>query len=244
MSAFRSNSPLNIAILLLFMVLGCSYSQDKTHNSFLHMRMQMLRIQIEGRGIRDAKVLDAMKRVERHLFVPDVYKEAAYGDYPLPIGDGQTISQPYIVALMTDKLDLKQGDKVLEIGTGSGYQAAILAEICDSVFSIEIFESLYKRAALLLDELGYENITLKHGDGYKGWAAHAPFNAIIVTCAPTHIPSSLEYQLAEGGRMIIPTGTENRQELILLRKEQGKLIEKDIIPVRFVPMIRENGKTY
>ena len=244
MSAFRSNSPLNIAILLIFLVAGCSYSQEKTHNSFLHMRMKMLRTQIEGRGIRDADVLDAMKRVERHLFVPDAYKEAAYGDYPLPIGDGQTISQPYIVALMTDKLDLKKGDKVLEIGTGSGYQAAILAEICDSVFSIEIFESLYKRAASLLDELGYENITLKHGDGYKGWEAHAPFDAIIVTCAPTHIPTALEYQLAEGGRMIIPTGTENRQELILLRKEQGKLTEKDIIPVRFVPMIRENGKAY
>ena len=244
MSAFRSNSPLNIAILLLVLVVGCSYSQEETQNSFLHMRMQMLRTQIEGRGIRDAKVLNAMKRVERHLFVPDAYKGAAYGDHPLPIGDGQTISQPYIVALMTDKLDLKKGDKVLEVGTGSGYQAAILAEICDSVFSIEIFESLYKRAASLLDELGYENITLKHGDGYKGWEAHAPFDAIIVTCAPTHIPAALEYQLAEGGRMIIPTGTEYRQELILLIKEQGKLTEKDIIPVRFVPMIRENGKKY
>ncbi|MCK4569145.1 MAG: protein-L-isoaspartate(D-aspartate) O-methyltransferase [Bacteroidales bacterium] len=233
-----------IALVVLFFIAGCSYSQDKMKENYLHMRMEMVRKQIEARGIRDKKVLGAMKRVERHHFVPNGYEHAAYGDYPLPIGDGQTISQPYIVALMTDQLDLDSWDKVLEVGTGSGYQAAILAEICDSVFSIEIFESLYKTSRTLLKDLGYDNVILKHGDGYEGWPEHAPFDAIIVTCAPTHIPSALEYQLSEGGRMIIPTGNKYSQELILLIKQEGKLIQKDVIPVRFVPMIGEDGKPY
>lgn len=244
MSIIRCKVPPSLGIFLLFLFAACSYSQDKMNNDYLHMRLQMVKRQIEARGIRDKDVLDAMKRVERHLFVPNGYQHSAYGDYPLPIGDGQTISQPYIVALMTDKLDLKNTDKVLEIGTGSGYQAAILAEICDSVFSIEIFESLYLKAGNLLTELGYNNIALKHGDGYKGWIEHAPYDAIIVTCAPSHIPPELEYQLTEGGRMIIPTGKEYKQELILLRKKKGKLIEEDIVPVRFVPMLREDGKSY
>lgn len=204
----------------------------------------MVEYQIEARGVRDKPVLNAMKRVERHLFIPESYRHSAYGDHPLPIGDGQTISQPYIVALMTDKLDLSQHDKVLEVGTGSGYQAAILGEICDSVFSIEIYESLHKKAGDLLDELGYENIYLKYGDGYKGWKEHAPYDAIIVTCAPTHVPPALQHQLAEGGRMVIPTGTQYRQELYLLIKKDGKLIQDDIVPVQFVPMIRENGDVY
>lgn len=244
MSAFIHKKQSVIALLVLIFIAGCSYSQDKIQENYLHMRMEMVRKQIEARGIRDKKVLDAMKRVERHHFVPHGYEHAAYGDHPLPIGDGQTISQPYIVALMTDQLDLDNKDKVLEVGTGSGYQAAVLAEICDSVFSIEIFESLYKTSGTLLKDLGYDNVILKHGDGYEGWPEHAPFDAIIVTCAPTHIPPALEYQLSEGGRMIIPTGNEYNQELILLIKENGELNQKDVIPVRFVPMIRENGKPY
>jgi len=244
MPAFIQKKLTAIALLVLIFIAGCSYSQDKMKESYLNMRMDMVRKQIEARGIRDKNVLDAMKRVERHLFVPAGYEHAAYGDHPLPIGDGQTISQPYIVALMTDKLDLDNKDKVLEVGTGSGYQAAILAEICDSVFSIEIYESLYRTSGTLLKDLGYDNVILKHGDGYEGWSEHSPFDAIIVTCAPTHIPPALEYQLSEGGRMIIPTGNEYSQELILLIKEKGQLIQKDVIPVRFVPMIRENGKPY
>ena len=244
MSAFIHKKLSGIALLVLIFIAGCSYSQDKMQENYLHMRMEMVRKQIEARGIRDKKVLDAMKRVERHHFVPNGYEHAAYGDHPLPIGDGQTISQPYIVALMTDQLDLDNNDKVLEVGTGSGYQAAVLAEICDSVFSIEIFESLYKTSGTLLKDLGYDNVILKHGDGYEGWPEHAPFDAIIVTCAPTHIPPALENQLSEGGRMIIPTGNEYNQELILLIKENGELNQRDVIPVRFVPMIRKNGKPY
>lgn len=204
----------------------------------------MVERQIEARGVRDKNVLQAMLDVERHLFVPSSYRSSAYGDHPLPIGDGQTISQPYIVALMTESLGLDGSDKVLEIGTGSGYQAAVLGEICDSVFSIEIFESLFNRSSELLKELGYTNIYLKQGDGYLGWEEYAPFDAIIVTCAPTHIPPALEEQLAEGGRMIIPTGNEYYQELVLIRKSKGKLKREESIPVRFVPMIREDGKTY
>ncbi len=230
-------------LMLLFMV-GCSYSQDKMGSTYFNSRMEMVRRQIEARGIRDKEVLDAMKKVERHLFIPEAYRDAAYGDHPLPIGNGQTISQPYIVALMTDELDLASTDKVLEVGTGSGYQAAILAEICDSVFSIEIYETLYESAGKLLNELGYRNIFLKHGDGYKGWPEHAPFDAIIVTCAPTHVPPALEYQLAEGGRMVIPTGDEYYQELILLKKVNGQLEREGIVPVRFVPMIGEDGTSY
>ena len=233
-----------ISLLLFLLLTGSIYSQVKMDNNFEERRNRMVQGQIMARGISDKEVLEAMLNVERHLFIPASYLHAAYADQPLPIGDGQTISQPYIVALMTESLDLKAGDKVLEIGTGSGYQAAILAEICDSVFSIEIYESLYKRAGTLLGELGYENIFLKHGDGYQGWKEYAPFDAIIVTCAPTHVPPALENQLAEGGRMVIPTGTQYSQELYFLKKENAKLVQDDIVPVRFVPMIKENGEKY
>jgi len=233
-----------MAMFFLFLLAACSYSQDKMKDSFDRQRLDMVSRQIEARGVRDSDVLHALRVVERHRFVPSAYLSAAYGDHPLPIGDGQTISQPYIVALMTASLDLERNDRVLEVGTGSGYQAAILAELCDSVFSIEIFKSLYFNAGVLLDELGYRNIFLKHGDGYEGWQEHAPFDAIIVTCAPSHIPPALEEQLVEGGRMIIPTGNEYSQELVLLKKKKGKLIREEIIPVRFVPMIRKDGKSY
>jgi len=208
------------------------------------LNFKMIQEQIINRGIKSQQVLDAFEKVPRHLFVPEKYRSMSYEDRPLPIGKGQTISQPYIVAFMTEVLDLKPSDRVLEIGTGSGYQAAILAEICDMVYSIEIVSYLGKNAAKVINEIGYENIELKIGDGYQGWAAHAPYDAIIVTCAPTQIPLPLKKQLAEGGRMIIPVGEQYVQELILLEKEKGQLIEKKVLPVRFVPMVDELGKTY
>ncbi len=207
-------------------------------------RTRMVRFQIGARGIDSPSVINAMQKVERHLFVPPPLRSRAYGDYPLPIGEGQTISQPYIVALMTQVLNLSPSDRVLEVGTGSGYQAAVLAEICSQVFSIELIEILGQRAERLLTELGYRNVHVKIGDGYQGWPEHAPFDAIIVTCAPSHIPAALQEQLAEGGRMVIPVGGPGDQELVLLIKEKGEIRRKDIIPVRFVPMMRGNGKSY
>jgi protein-L-isoaspartate(D-aspartate) O-methyltransferase len=219
---------------------------SQTYNDawFEDKRTEMVREQIRMRGIKDDKVLAAMQRVERHRFAPVEYRAEAYADYPLPIGSGQTISQPYIVAFMTEALELKYNDKVLEIGTGSGYQAAVLAEICDSVYSVEIFESLAISAIKVLHELGYLNVSVRVGDGYQGWEAHAPYDAIIVTCAPGHVPEKLQEQLAEGGRMIIPVGGTYTQELILLEKKNGKLQKKNVLPVRFVPMIDENGNKY
>ena len=208
------------------------------------MRSKMIHDQIKKRGMTNPQVLAALEKVPRHLFVPEEYRGMAYADRALPIGKGQTISQPYIVAFMTDALDLKPSDKVLEIGTGSGYQAAILAEICDTVYSIEIIESLAKNAAKLLSDIGYSNIMVKIGDGYRGWKTHAPYDAIIVTCAPTQIPEPLKDQLAEGGRMIIPVGEQYVQELILLEKKKGQLKEKKVLPVMFVPMVDKTGNNY
>lgn len=198
-------------------------------------RKLMVSTQIESRDISDSLLLEVMRRVPRHLFVPKGHQTLAYNDHPLPIGDGQTISQPYIVALMTNLLELDSLDRVLEIGTGSGYQAAILAELVDTVYTIEIVEPLATRAAKLLDSLGYTNIVVRCGDGYRGWPEKEPFDAIIVTCAPPEIPSPLVEQLAEGGRMILPVGV-NWQELVLLEKENGQLKKTKITPVRFVPM--------
>lgn len=204
----------------------------------------MVEEQIRARGIRDEKVLEAMLKVERHRFVLPDYLNKAYADHPLPIGDGQTISQPYIVAFMTEVLDLKATDKVLEIGTGSGYQAAVLAEICDSVFTVEIYPSLALQAERTLKLLGYTNIFIKTGDGYRGWPEHAPFDAIIVTCAPEEIPLPLREQLAEGGKMIIPVGGNYTQNLVLLEKKRGKILKTNVLPVRFVPMINNDGRKY
>lgn len=205
-------------------------------------REKMVEQQIKARGITDQNVLSAMLKVPRHLFVPENERAYAYGDYPLSVGYGQTISQPYIVAFMTEQLEVQPHDKILEIGTGSGYQAAILAELCDSVFSIEIHKPLAMRADSLLNKLGYRNIYIKSGDGYAGWPEHAPFDKIIVTCAPSHIPDPLIEQLKENGRMIIPVEKNYRtQELILLKKEKGKIRQTDVLPVRFVPMIKEDG---
>ena len=203
------------------------------------LRGRMVEEQIIARGVRDSSVVEAMLLVERHLFVPKKYQPLAYGDYPLPIPDNQTISQPYIVALMTELLDIKKTDKILEIGTGSGYQAAILSLLADSVFTIEIIPGLAASSEKRLDSLGYDNVVVKCGDGYKGWREHAPFDGIIVTCAPEKIPSPLLYQLAVGGKMVIPVG-ELYQELILVTKNSVGITKKNIIPVRFVPMIREH----
>jgi len=184
-------------------------------------------------------VIEAMRNVPRHMFVPKSRRKSAYDDRPLPIGQGQTISQPYIVAFMTEVLHLSSGDKVLEIGTGSGYQAAILAEIVKEVYTIEIKARLGETARQRLKEMGYSNIFVKIGDGYKGWPEKAPFNAVIVTCAPEKIPRPLIDQLAEGGRMIIPVGEKRSiQKLVLLKKEKGMIIKKAVMNVLFVPMIR------
>lgn len=213
-------------------------------NNYSTERYHMVKKQIEARGITDKTVLDAFLLVPRHEFVLPEYVRYAYNDYPLPIDEGQTISQPFIVAFMTDALNLQHTDRVLEVGTGSGYQAAILGQICDSVFTIEIFEALTRKAKATFKKLGYRNIFCKVGDGYLGWKEKAPFDAIIVTCAPTHIPKALEEQLAEGGRMIIPVGENQVQHLVLMQKRKGKLRQKKILPVRFVPMLDDEGDKY
>lgn len=196
----------------------------------------------------DARVLAAMRKVPRHLFVPDAVRAQAYVDSPLPIGSGQTISQPFIVGTMTQALELKTSDKVFEVGTGSGYQAAILAELVHSVYSVEIVPVLARRAEATLKSLGYTNARVKAGDGYQGWPEHAPFDAIIVTCAPDHIPEPLVRQLKLGGRMIIPFGPDaadapwTPQELILVRKTKDGMKRDKVFDVRFVPMTGEAQK--
>ena len=200
----------------------------------------MVAEQIERRGVKDPRVLEAMRKVPRHEFVPEAERDEAYDDRPLPIGHGQTISQPYIVALMTESLGLKGTEKVLEVGTGSGYQAAVLSGLAKAVFTIEIVEPLGKQAAEVLQRLGYKNVSVRVGDGYRGWREEAPFDAIIVTCAPDAVPEPLVHQLAEGGRMIIPVGPEGKaQQLVLLKKRHGKMHQQEILPVRFVPMTGE-----
>jgi protein-L-isoaspartate(D-aspartate) O-methyltransferase len=196
--------------------------------------------QIERYGVRDEKILQAMRKVRRHLFIPRDHRPGAataYGDHPCPIGHGQTISQPYIVAYMTERLALKTGEKVLEVGTGSGYQAAVLAELGAKVYSIEIVPELAAHAARALAAEGYGNVKVLAGDGYRGWPEHAPFDAVIVTCAPEKVPRALVAQLREGGRMILPLGAYS-QRLVLLRKREGKIEREDDIRVRFVPMVR------
>jgi len=208
--------------------------------NYEQLRKQMVLQQVKARGVEDPALIRAMLKVPRHLFVPEKYRSYAYGDYPLPIGEGQTISQPYIVAFMTAALKLKPTDKVLEIGTGSGYQAAVLAQIVKEVYTIEIIAKLSKKAARTLESLGYKNIFLKIGDGYKGWPEKAPFDAIIVTCAPEKIPPPLVEQLAEHGRIIIPVREQwNVQKLVLGTKVHGQLETKVLLPVKFVPMVRE-----
>ena len=206
-------------------------------------RLKMVETDIRGRGIKDKRVLDAMTRIERHLFVGVGFKSSAYNDHPLPIGENQTISQPYVVALMTEALKLKPTDRVLEIGTGSGYQAAVLAEIVSEVYTIEIRKGLAEKSEKLLKKLGYKNIKVKYADGYNGWQEHAPFDAIIVTASANHVPPPLIKQLKEGGRLIIPLGsTVYFQMLTLATKTKGELELEQKGSVAFVPMTGEAMK--
>ena len=215
-------------------------SEDPT---LIAARKRMVEHDLKGRDITNPKVLEIMGRVPRHLFVDKSLQSQAYADHPLPIGEGQTISQPYIVALMTQILQVQPGERVLEIGTGSGYQAAVLAELTNQVYTVEIRESLTKLAGQRLKQLGYEMVRVKYGDGYFGWEEYAPFDAIIVTCAANHIPPPLIKQLKEGGRLIIPLGsTTYFQTLTLLTKKQGKPDIQHLTGVAFVPMTGEAQK--
>ena len=209
---------------------------------FAAQRQRMVEQQLKPRGIKDERLLAAMARVPREEFVPADERGDAYEDGPLPIGFDQTISQPYIVAFMTEQLRLKPSDRLLEIGSGSGYQAAVLAELVADVYTIEILEPLAKTAEATLQRLGYKNVHLKIGDGYQGWPEEAPFDAIIVTCAPDKVPQPLVDQLKDGGRMVIPVGERFAQQLYLLEKKNGQLKESATLPVRFVPMVRETQK--
>jgi len=198
-------------------------------------RARMVAEQIEARGVRDARTIQAMKDVQRHLFVPEAQRASAYEDHPLPIGHGQTISQPYIVAFMTEALGLEGGETVLEVGTGSGYQAAVLARIASRVYSIEIVEPLAAEARQRLSRLGYSNVEVRAGDGYLGWPEAAPFDGIMVTAAAPRVPEPLKEQLKDGGRLVIPVGDE-LQELMLVTRRGSAFEERRILPVRFVPM--------
>ncbi|QIZ73828.1 protein-L-isoaspartate(D-aspartate) O-methyltransferase [Oxynema aestuarii AP17] len=203
--------------------------------NFDRARSQMVERQLRDRGIEDPAVLAAMQRVPRHRFVPSDLVDLAYQDSPLPIGYDQTISQPYIVAYMSEVAQIAPGDRVLEIGTGSGYQAAILAQLAREVYTIEIIPELAASASATLQELGYENIEVKAGDGYRGWPEAAPFEAIVVTAAPDRVPQALIEQLAIGGKLVIPVGTSVQQMTIITKTEEG-IVEEQTLPVRFVPM--------
>jgi protein-L-isoaspartate(D-aspartate) O-methyltransferase len=228
-------------ILVAIAAAGCGQTAAPASH-FAAERQRMVQQQLMPRDINDGRVLAAMAKVPREEFVPPDSREASYADGPLPIGYGQTISQPYIVAFMTEELRPKPSDRVLEIGTGSGYQAAILAELVKEVYTIEIVEPLAKNAEATLQRLGYKNVHVKVGDGYRGWPEYAPFDAITVTCAPDHVPQQLTDQLKDGGRMIIPVGGRFAQELYLLEKRNGQLKESAVLPVRFVPMVGETPK--
>jgi protein-L-isoaspartate(D-aspartate) O-methyltransferase len=232
-----------IGFSLIFLLVGVGVILRSEEDKYAQKRSEMVRRQLAARDITNKKVLDAMRTVPRHLFIDKRYRNQAYADHPLPIDEGQTISQPYIVALMTQYLDLKEGEKVLEIGTGSGYQAAVLTHITDKVYSIEIKEKLARGALETLKSLDYGSVHVKHGDGYFGWEEFAPFDAIIVTCAANHIPPPLLNQLNEGGRLIIPLGsTLYYQTLTLVAKVAGKPEVKQVLGVRFVPMTGEAQK--
>jgi protein-L-isoaspartate(D-aspartate) O-methyltransferase len=223
-----------MVMMLLFSCSGNSESKD-SEDTYASRRQRMVENQLARRDVTDQNVLDAMRTVPRHHFVPEKYRPEAYYDGPLPIGEGQTISQPYIVAIMTQLLKIDSTSKVLEIGTGSGYQAAVLAEITDSVYTIEIIDKLAHRADTILDSLGYSNVHVRAGDGYLGWPEAAPFDAVIITAAAPRIPQPLIDQLKVGGRMVVPVG-DYSQDLLLITKEKEGYTKKSVIPVRFVPM--------
>lgn len=227
--------PARRVLLPAWLVSALSFSMNG--QDWTALREEMVRVQIERRGVRNRAVLDAMRTVPRHLFVPESMRRSAYEDHPLPIGHGQTISQPYIVAAMTEMLDPRPGDRVLEIGTGSGYQAAVLARLVQHVYSIEIVEPLGRQAQARLAELGFRNVTVRIGDGYEGWPELAPFDKIMLTAAPPEVPQKLIDQLKPGGRLVAPVGT-GWQELVVIDKDpNGQVRRRTEFPVMFVPMV-------
>lgn len=244
----QKRRPVSFPLLLIFLLLSLVSSLVAetwlyAAENFSVKRQKMIEQDIKGRGIKDPKVLNAMSRIARERFVDKGFADLAYEDHPLPIGEGQTISQPYVVALMTEAIKLKPSDRVLEIGTGSGYQAAVLAEIASEVYTIEIRKRLTEHAEKLLNNLGYRNIKVKYGDGYFGWEEHGPYDAIIVTAAANHIPPPLIRQLKEGGRLIIPLGsTVYAQILTIVTKKKGDLDVMQLAGVAFVPMAGEAEK--
>jgi len=246
----RISKPFLVGVLFFFLLSNRECKQKPqpsapakdTVDKWQEKRDAMVTDQIESRGVSDPLTLKAMRKVPRHLFVPEKLQGESYGDYPLPIGKGQTISQPYIVAFMTEQLGLKGGEKVLEIGTGSGYQAAVLAGIAGQVFSIEIICELADSAGARLKNLGYKNITVRCGDGYQGWPEEQPFDAVIVTAAPGKIPLPLIDQLKPGGKMIIPVGNFSQELILVTKLGNGKVEQKSVLPVRFVPMTGESQK--
>jgi len=233
-----------ISQCLLAVVLAATGCHQKVNSpsEFVAERQRMVEEQLKPRGIHDERVLAAMAKVPREEFVPENLRAQSYSDGALPIGHDQTISQPFIVAFMTEQLHPKATDRVLEIGTGSGYQAAVLAELVKDVYTIEIIEPLAKEASARLARLDYKNAHVKIGDGYQGWPEVAPFDSIIVTCAPDKVPQPLTQQLKESGRMIVPVGSGIDQQLFLLEKKEGQMAERAILPVRFVPMAGEAAK--
>ncbi len=242
MSRRESMQTVLLSLMLAGLMLWISCEHAQHGESPDEARKRMVEKQIIARGIKDERVIGAMLKVPRHLFIPQKYYHYAYSDSPVPIGYGQTISQPYIVALMTEELNLSSTDKVLEIGTGSGYQAAILAELAKEVYTIEIIEPLAREAEDRLKKLGYDNIKVKAGDGYLGWPEYAPFDRIIVTCAPTEIPKPLVDQLKEGGVMVIPVGSAGFQYLYRVKKVMGEMETEKIVPVSFVPLTGPHAK--
>lgn len=229
-----------LLVLGSVILFGYTNMMRRGGDEFEEARGAMMETQLKARGISDPRVLEVMGRVPRHLFVSTSLQEQAYADHPLPIGEGQTISQPYVVALMTESLKLTGPERMLEVGTGSGYQAAVLAELCEEVYTIEIREALAESAEDRLKGLGYKNVHVKWADGYFGWEEHAPFDAVIITCAVNHVPPHLLQQLKDGGRLILPLGsTAYYQTLTLIEKEGEELIVTYITSVRFVPMIGE-----
>jgi protein-L-isoaspartate(D-aspartate) O-methyltransferase len=214
---------------------------EKESIKFQRQRQEMVRVQIEARGITDQRVLAALRKVPRHLFVSEALRDQAYGDFPLPIGDQQTISQPYIVAEMTQALQLAQEDRVLEIGTGSGYQAAIIAEVAFRVYTIERIHSLLVKARNLFDKLHYHNIVTRYSDGTAGWIEESPFDAIIVTAGAPKIPTPLVNQLGVGGRMVVPVGDQHSQDLIKLYKDEDGIHKSNLGGCRFVKLVGEHG---
>ena len=236
----RSNLVREIFIFALLCAVASPSQAASEEEAFTLKRHKMVKEQIEGRGVTNQRVLEVMRKVPRHLFVPASLQNLAYDDSPLPIGQGQTISQPYIVAYMTEAVKISPQDRILEIGTGSGYQAAVLGELAKEVYTIEIVKPLAESARLLLEKSGYKNIKVKWGDGYQGWKEQAPFDAIIVTAAPAEVPEELVKQLKMGGRMVVPIGGPF-QELYLITKTKTGIKKETLLPVRFVPMVKPSG---